>query len=122
MRLGLTNNPMTGKLYTSEVWLRKRYLMDKKSPEEIAKECGASVETIYVYLAKERFSITDDWNVQVTFIVIDKYNLVYPYQVSSETLVKWTDSFSEVVQKIKWHYENKRYDLPYELALGNIKL
>ena len=77
---------------------------------------------IYVYLAKERFSITDDWNVQVTFIVIDKYNLVYPYQVSSETLVKWTDSFSEVVQKIKWHYENKRYDLPYELALGNIKL
>ena len=48
----LTNNIMTGKLYTSEVWLRKRYLMDKKSPEEIAKECGASIETIYVYLAK----------------------------------------------------------------------
>ena len=48
----LTNNPMSGKLYKSEVWLRKRYLMDKKSPEEIAKECGASIETIYVYLAK----------------------------------------------------------------------
>ena len=48
----LTNNTMAGKLYTSEVWLRKRYLMDKKSPEDIAKECGASVETIYVYLAK----------------------------------------------------------------------
>ena len=43
---------MSGKLYKSEVWLRKRYLMDKKSPEDIAKECGASVETIYVYLAK----------------------------------------------------------------------
>ena len=54
MRLGLTNNLMTGKLYTSEVWLRKRYLMDKKSPEDIAKECGASIETIYVYLAKFR--------------------------------------------------------------------
>jgi DNA-binding CsgD family transcriptional regulator len=26
--------------------------MDKKSPEEIARECGASIETIYVYLAK----------------------------------------------------------------------
>jgi len=48
----LTNNAMSGKLYTSEVWLRKRYVMDKKSPEEIAKECGASLETIYVYLAK----------------------------------------------------------------------
>lgn len=48
----LTNNIMAAKLYTSEAWLRKRFLMDKKSPEEIAKECGASVETIYVYLAK----------------------------------------------------------------------
>ena len=52
MKKELTNNLMSGKLYKSEVWLRKRYLMDKKSPEDIAKECGASVETIYVYLAK----------------------------------------------------------------------
>jgi hypothetical protein len=51
----LTNKPMTGKLYTSEAWLRKRYIMDKKSPQDIAKECGASVETIYVYLAKFGF-------------------------------------------------------------------
>ena len=43
---------MSGKLYTSETWLRKRFLMDKKTPQDIAKECGASVETIYVYLAK----------------------------------------------------------------------
>ena len=43
---------MSAKLYTSEVYMRKRYLMDKKTPEEIAKECGASVETTYVYLAK----------------------------------------------------------------------
>jgi len=40
------------KLYTSNIWLRKRYIIDKKTPEEIAKECGTSVETIYVYLAK----------------------------------------------------------------------
>lgn len=43
---------MAAKLYTSDVWLRKRYVIDKKTPEQIAKECGASVETIYVYLAK----------------------------------------------------------------------
>jgi hypothetical protein len=48
----LTKYIMAAKLYTSEAWLRKRYVMDRKSPEEIAKECGASVETIYVYLAK----------------------------------------------------------------------
>jgi hypothetical protein len=43
---------MAAKLYTNEAWLRKRYLMDKKTPQEIAKECGTSMETIYVYLAK----------------------------------------------------------------------
>jgi hypothetical protein len=48
----LTNNAMAGKLYTSEVYMRKRYVMDKKTPEEIAKECGCTVETVYVYLAK----------------------------------------------------------------------
>ena len=48
----LTNNIMAAKLYTSETFMRKRYVMDKKTPEEIAKECGCTVETIYVYLAK----------------------------------------------------------------------
>ena len=48
----LTNSTMAAKLYTSEVFMLKRYLMDKKTPEEIAKECGVSLETIYVYLAK----------------------------------------------------------------------
>lgn len=42
----------SAKLYTNELWLKKRYHMDKKTPEEIARECGVSVETIYVYLAK----------------------------------------------------------------------
>lgn len=48
----LTINIVGAKLYTSETFMRKRYLIDKKTPEEIAKECGVSLETIYVYLAK----------------------------------------------------------------------
>lgn len=40
------------KLYTNKAWLTKRIQIDKKSPAEVAKECGASVETIYVYMAK----------------------------------------------------------------------
>lgn len=43
---------MADKLYKSQSWLRKRYLVDKKTPQEIAKESGASLETIYVYLSK----------------------------------------------------------------------
>ena len=52
LRQRLTNNDMAAKLYTSEVFMRKRYVVDKKTPEEIAKECGCTVETVYVYLAK----------------------------------------------------------------------
>ena len=48
----LTSKMGSAKLYTSENWLRKRYHIDKKTPQEIAKETGASVETIYAYLAK----------------------------------------------------------------------
>jgi methenyltetrahydromethanopterin cyclohydrolase len=43
---------MAAKLYSSELWLKKRFLVDKKTPQDIAKECDVSVETIYVYLAK----------------------------------------------------------------------
>jgi DNA-binding CsgD family transcriptional regulator len=43
---------MSARLYTNETWLKKRFIVDKKTPQEIAKECGASVETIYTYLAK----------------------------------------------------------------------
>ena len=43
---------MAAKLYMNENWLRKRFHLDRKTPEEIAKECRVTVETIYVYLAK----------------------------------------------------------------------
>ena len=42
---------MSTKLYKNEAWLRKRYILDKKSVQEIAKECDTSAETIYLYLA-----------------------------------------------------------------------
>lgn len=38
------------KLYKSKSWLTKRYVVDKKTIDEIAKECGTSHQTIYRYL------------------------------------------------------------------------
>ena len=72
------------------------------------------------YLAEREDKL--DWKFQVTFIVIDKYNLVYPFQVSQETLEKWKESFNEIVKTVKWHYDNRRYDLPYSLITNNVKL
>ncbi len=81
---------------------------------------------IYLVLAAEKFlkDLPDrhEWKIQVTFIVIDKYNLVYPFQVSDESMLEWKENFREVLIKAQWHYENKKYDLPYDLAIGNVKL
>jgi transposase-like protein len=39
-------------LHLSEAYMKKRYVMDKKSPDDIAKECGVSVQLIYRQLKK----------------------------------------------------------------------
>ena len=64
----------------------------------------------------------DNWTVHLTFIVIDKFNSVYPFQVSEKTLNDWEDKFKEIVDRVTYHYDTKDYTLPYELALGNFKL
>lgn len=43
---------MSNKLYASERWLKRRYLIDRKTPEQIAEECGVSHMTVYRYLRK----------------------------------------------------------------------
>jgi hypothetical protein len=81
---------------------------------------------IYLILATDKF-LKDKpdvgaWQIQVTFIVIDKYSLVYPFQVSAESMAQWKVDFKEVIKVVQWHYSQKRFDLPYDLAVGNVKL
>ena len=40
------------KNYKSEVWLRQRYVVQRKNIKEIAAECGCSTSTIQNYLIK----------------------------------------------------------------------
>ena len=81
---------------------------------------------MYLVLAAEKFlkELPDShqWRVQVTFIVIDKYNLVYPFQVSEESMSQWRKDFRKILKIAEWHYKNKKFDLPYDLAVGNVKL
>jgi len=81
---------------------------------------------VYVKLTYDKFlkDLPDlnEWNLYFTFIVIDKYNQVYPFQVSMETMTIWQQDFEELTDILKYHYENKEFKLPYELAKGNVKL
>jgi hypothetical protein len=81
--------------------------------------------TIYKKLAIANYLKEEDlkdWNIFVTFIVVDKFNMVYPFQVSNETLLKWEGDLKKILEEVNYHYSNKDYTLPYELASGNFKL
>jgi hypothetical protein len=54
--------------------------------------------------------------------VIDRANLIYPFQVSDETLKVWEEEFKNILTVVDYHYTNKDFTLPYELATGNVKL
>jgi hypothetical protein len=52
-KLGKGNISMRTKgLHLSEAFMKKRYVMERKSPDDIAKECGVSVQLIYRQLKK----------------------------------------------------------------------
>ena len=40
------------KLHNNKDYLKKRYITQKKTPEDIAKECNVTVQTIYTQLKK----------------------------------------------------------------------
>ncbi len=56
------------------------------------------------------------------FIVIDKYNQVYPFSVGEETLGKWGEALAEVLTQVDYHYTNKNYSLPYDFLVNQISL
>lgn len=64
-----------------------------------------------------------EWKINFTFVVIDKYNQVYPFQVSDDTMHNWLRQLRDlIIPMLEYHYNNKDYTLPYDLALGNVKL
>jgi hypothetical protein len=106
------------------------FINDLKTTNKSIQNFPESVEfyrydiqaTMYMGLVYDKFlkdrPDVNDWTIIFTFIVIDKYNQVYPFQVSKETLAWWSEYFEKVVGQVSYHYESKDYTLPYELAIG----
>jgi len=81
---------------------------------------------MYYNLAYYRYLADKDdhqeWSIQFTFVVVDKYNQVYPFQVTPKTMREWMERLDKVLLQVVYHYEKKDYTLPYELAVENLKL
>jgi hypothetical protein len=114
----------TKRLFINDLKTTNKSIQD--FPESVAYYRYDIQATMYVGLAYEKFlkdrPDADEWTIVFTFIVIDKYNQVYPFQVSKETLASWEREFSYVVIQLDYHYLNRDFTLPYDLAIGNVTL
>jgi len=64
----------------------------------------------------------DDYTIEFKFIVIDKYNQVYVFDVSQESMSNWAEGLGGVLKTANYHYTEKNYSLPYELLVKKVKL
>lgn len=56
------------------------------------------------------------------FIVIDKFNQIYAFEVSEDTMTDWQIDLQERLHEAKYHYESRDYSLPYKFVKSKVKL
>lgn len=109
---------------------KKVYINDLKTTGKSLREFKDTVEyykywmqgAIYMRLIQSNHSNVANYEFEVHFIVIDKYNQVYPFPVSKQSLLDWQSQLEEVLDIAKFHYTKKEYSLPYEFANGQVTL
>tara|TARA_R100000541_G_scaffold370_8_gene3153 strand:- start:2615 stop:3604 length:990 start_codon:yes stop_codon:yes gene_type:complete len=78
---------------------------------------------IYMKLAYESLGDNkDEYKIMFKFIVIDKYDQVYVFDVSDQSINDWADGLGGVINTAKFHYNSKNYSLPMDLLVNKIKL
>lgn len=66
-------------------------------------------------LLKDNNFDPSEWTIKFNFIVVDKYKQIYPFLVSDTTMATWLERTSKWLSVAAWHYEQRRFDLPYAL-------
>ena len=56
----------------------------------------------------------ENYKINFTFIVIDKYNQIYDFPVSSKTMNTWGDGLENILDMADFHIKENNYDLPYQ--------
>lgn len=79
---------------------------------------------IYHWLVMFKFYelVEKGYTVNFNFIVIDRYQQVYCFPVSENTMKEWKLLLNQKLEQFAWHYNTRRYDLPYKFANGNVTL
>lgn len=111
---------------------KKVYVNDLKTTGKTISDFSETVEyynywaqaAMYDILVRDNFKdlLTEEWEVIIHFIVVDKYNQVYHFEVSKTTIKEWRDRLAQKLDEFKWHYTQKKYELPYRFATSQVIL
>ena len=80
---------------------------------------------IYLMMVRDKYKdiLADhEWKIKFCFIVIDKYNQIYPFEVSDLTMSAWSDKLHDTLRIAEYHYVNREFALPYEFACNKVIL
>ncbi len=64
----------------------------------------------------------DEYDIKFKFIVVDKYNQIYVFSVSNESLGKWAEGLEFTLGVANYHYTKNNYTLPYEFLTNIVTL
>lgn len=64
----------------------------------------------------------DPSEISFSFLVIDKYQQIYSFNVEKNTMLLWREKLKGRLEVARYHYDNRYYALPYEFATGKITL
>lgn len=112
-------------IYSAE---KKAVINDFKNT---AKSLDSFVETVEYYRYWMQAAIYkrlvlallgSEWTIEFNFIVIDGNEQVYPFSVTEKTMQEWDTRLEDVLNKAQYHYEQRRYDKPYEFIVNKVTL
>ncbi len=106
------------------------YINDLKTTGKMIQDFPETVEyykywlqaAVYVRLARASYPELKDYKIKFHFVVVDKINQCYAFEVSKVTLNKWLDDLDDVLKIAAYHYDSRNYDLPYMYKEGNVIL
>lgn len=63
-----------------------------------------------------------NYSIIFKFVVIDKFDQVYVFDVSDDTMIQWGMKLLTILDQVEYHYINRNYDLPYDYLTKVITL
>lgn len=105
-------------------------IVDLKTTSKTVSDFVDSIEyynywlqaAIYTKLVLSTHDDIKDYKILFTFVVIDKYNQVVPFNVSDVTMRDWAKGMKGILDIAAYHYKKRNYSLPYEFLIDSVTM